>query len=149
MKRGIVELADLILVNKADGELKPLAQRAAADYRNSLRLLHPRSSNWTTPVELCSALHGVGIGEAWDTILRYRDTLSAHGEICRQRGVQARDWMWSDMTENLVVALKKQPKIERLLPELETAVTEGRLPPTVAARELLDAFLSAPTDARS
>lgn len=143
MKRGIVELADLILINKADGELKPLAQRAAADYRNSLRLFHPRSSNWTTPVELCSALHGVGISEAWEMIVRYRDTLSAHGEITRRRGIQARDWMWSDMTEILVDALKKEPKLERLLPELEVAVTEGRLPPTVAARELLDAFLDA------
>lgn len=76
-------------------------------------------------------------------IVRYRDTLSAHGEITRRRGIQARDWMWSDMTEILVDALKKEPKLERLLPELEVAVTEGRLPPTVAARELLDAFLDA------
>ena len=143
MKRGILELADLILVNKADGELKALAQRAAADYRNSLRLLYPRSPNWTTPVELCSALHGVGIDEAWDTILHYRNTLSAKGEIIRRRGAQARDWMWPDMTENLGSELRKQPRIRRRLRELEIAVTEGRLPPPVASRELLNAILGA------
>ena len=143
MKRGIVELADLILINKADGELEPLAQRTAADYRSSLCLLQPRSSNWTAPVELCSALHGVGVAEAWNVIVRYRDTLTAHGEIARRRGEQARDWLWSYIAENLVAALKKRPKIERLLPELEVAVTEGRLPPTVAAQELLDTFLDA------
>jgi len=144
IKRGIMELADFILVNKADGDLQGAARRTVADYRHALHLLRARSRNWTVPVEACSAATGLGIAEAWETIRRYRDTLTGSGELAERRAAQARAWMWSDTTDSLVAALKTHPAVRERLPELEAAVTEGRLPPTVAARELLQAFLHRP-----
>ncbi|MFQ6022991.1 MAG: methylmalonyl Co-A mutase-associated GTPase MeaB [Acidiferrobacterales bacterium] len=141
MKRGIVELADLVLVNKADGELDAAAQRAAAEYANALRLIHPRSASWTVPVKTCSALTGVGIAEAWATILRYHEALSKSGELATRHGEQARAWMWAETAENLIATLKDDPKVRSRVSKLEAAVTKGRTPPTVAARELLDIFL--------
>lgn len=141
IKRGIMELADLVLVNKADGELLSAARRAAADYRLALRLLPPRSRHWTVPVELCSALTGEGIAAVWDTLLRYRRTLEATGEIAARRAAQARNWMWSETSESLLQALREHPEVRRLLPQLEAEVTAGRLPPTIAAQRLLQAFL--------
>jgi LAO/AO transport system kinase len=141
IKRGIVELADLILINKADDDLVKLAGQAAAEYRNALRLLHPRSPNWKVEVRTCSARDGGGIGEAWETVLQHHDTLSATGELAVRRAAQARDWMWSDVADNLVEELKSDPQVRERLAELEAATSEGKVPPTVAARTLLDIFL--------
>ena len=147
IKRGIMELADLVLVNKADGELAGAARRTVADYRHALHMLRPRSPNWTVPVEACSAHNGAGIPEAWETIGRYRETLGASGELAARRAAQARAWMWSETTDNLVAALREHPAVRERLPALEAAVTEGRIPPTLAARRLLAAFLGEETDA--
>jgi LAO/AO transport system kinase len=141
IKRGIVELADLILINKADDDLANLARRAAAEYRNALQLLHPRSPNWKVEVNCCSARDGVGIDETWETVLRHHEVLSSTGELAVRRAAQARDWMWSDVTDNLVDALRSDPQVRRKLSELEAATSEGRIPPTVAARTLLEIFL--------
>lgn len=147
IKRGIMELADLVLVNKADGDLAGAARRTVADYRHALHMLRPRSRNWSVPVEACSALAGTGIPEAWETIERYRETLGASGELAARRAAQARAWMWSETTDNLVAALRDHPAVRERLPALEAAVTEGRIPPTLAARRLLAAFLGGETDA--
>jgi LAO/AO transport system kinase len=141
IKRGIVELADLILINKADDGLVKLAGQAAAEYRNALRLLHPRSPNWKVEVKSCSARDGAGIDDAWETVLRHHDMLSASSELAARRAAQARDWMWSDVSDNLVEALKSDPEVREQLSTLEKATSEGRVPPTVAARTLLDTFL--------
>ena len=85
IKRGIVELAELVIVNKADGDLADAALRTAADYRNALRLLRPPSPNWRVAVERCSALTGEGIPEVWRTVERYREVLGATGEIASRR----------------------------------------------------------------
>ena len=97
IKRGIMELADLILINKADDELKALAERSAADYRSALRLLHPRSVNWKVEVRTCSARDGDGIAETWDLVLKHRSVHEASGELTTRRAAQARDWMWSEV----------------------------------------------------
>lgn len=141
IKRGIMELADLILINKADGELKALAGRSAADYRNALRLLHPRSADWRVEVQTCSARDGVGINKAWETALRHQDVLKASGEFETRRAAQARTWMWSEVHASLVSALQSDPEVRRRIPSLEAAASEGRMPPTLAARQLLDIFL--------
>ena len=141
IKRGIVELADLILINKADGDLQALAGRAAADYRNALRLLHPRSANWKVEVQTCSARDNVGITEAWDVVLQHRKVLEASGEFNTRRAAQARDWMWSEVNDSLVTALQGDPEVRKQIPALEAAASEGRIPPTIAARQLLDIFL--------
>jgi LAO/AO transport system kinase len=144
IKRGIMELADLILINKADGDLAIAANRTAADYRNALRLLRPRSPHWTVPVQTCSAINKLGIDSVWETVQRYQEALSAHGEITTRRAAQARAWMWSETSESLIAALKEHSQVRRRLPELEAAVTEGRLPPTLAARQLIEIFLHHP-----
>ena len=141
IKRGIMELADLILVNKADGDLQPMAQRSAVEYRNALRLLHPRLADWKVAVQTCSAREGVGIAEAWETALRYRDTLEASGQLELRRAAQARAWMWSEVNDSLIAALHDDPAVRKQIPALESAAGDGRIPPAIAAGQLLDIFL--------
>ena len=141
IKRGIVELADFIVVNKADGDTKAAADRTASDYRNALRLLHPRSENWPVPVESYSALDGGKTAGIWQTICDYQEALTASGEIESRRSAQARDWMWSEVTDTLLDRFKLNDAVKAQLPELETAVTAGNISPTAAAKKLIDAFL--------
>ncbi|MDH3673006.1 MAG: methylmalonyl Co-A mutase-associated GTPase MeaB [Gammaproteobacteria bacterium] len=141
IKRGIMELADLIVVNKADGELKSAADRAAADYSNALRYLRSRTPQWQAPVKTCSALTGVGIEMVWDTVLEYWRKFSASSAQSSRRSDQARAWMWAETSDGLVAALKRHPNVRGRVAQLEAAVTAGTLSPTVAAQELLKAFL--------
>ncbi len=141
IKRGIMELADLILINKADDDLQALAGRTAAEYRNALRLLHPRSADWTVEVRTCSARDNVGIDDAWETVLQHRDVLEASGQFTSRRAAQARDWMWSEVNDNLISALQSDPEVRKQIPAMEAAASEGRIPPTIAARQLLEVFL--------
>lgn len=141
IKRGIMELADLILINKADDGLKDLANRSVADYRNALRLLHPRSVNWKVQVHTCSARDGVGIAEAWDLVLQHRSVHEASGELHERRSAQARDWMWSELSDSLLAALQSDPRVREQIPKLEAEASAGRIPPTIAARQLLNLFL--------
>jgi len=140
IKRGIMELADLILINKADGDLVARANHSAADYLHALKLLHPRTRNWTVPVKTCSALQGKGIDEAWELIGQYRQTLMDSGELDERRARQARSWMWAETAASLLSALREDARLQQQIPELERAVMEGRLPATLAAAELLKAF---------
>jgi LAO/AO transport system kinase len=141
IKRGIMELADLILINKADDELQALAGRSAAEYRSALRLLHPRSVNWKVGVQTCSARDGIGIAEAWDVVLKHRAVLESSGQLMDRRAAQARDWMWSEVSDSLISALQNDAEVREQMPALEAAASDGRIPPTVAAGQLLDIFL--------
>ena len=141
IKRGIMELADLILINKADGDMQTLAGHSAADYRNALRLLHPRSANWKVHVQTCSALEGTGIAEAWDVVLKHREVIEQSGQLKHRRAEQARQWMWSEVSDNLLLALKRDDGVRTRIPALEKAVSEGRIPPGMAAEQLLEGFL--------
>lgn len=141
IKRGIMELADLILINKADDELKAMAGRSAADYRNALRLLHPRSENWKVEVRTCSARDGEGIADTWDMVLKHRSVHEASGELKTRRAAQARDWMWSEVSDRFLTAVQSDPRVCEQIPLLEAAASEGRIPPTVAAHRLLEIFL--------
>ena len=141
IKRGIMELADLILINKADDDLQALAQRSAADYRSALRLLHPRLADWKVEVQTCSARDGVGITAAWTSVLHHREVLEDTGQFTARRAAQARDWMWSEINDSLVAALQGDPEVRKQIPALEAAASEGRIPPMIAARQLLDIFL--------
>jgi len=142
IKRGIMELADLILINKADGDLLTRAEHSAADYRAALGLLHPRTRNWRVPVKTCSALDGRGIDEVWQLVSEYRATLQASGEFDERRSDQAKSWMWSETAESLLMTLKENVAVREQIPQLEASVTTGQLPPAVAAAELLKIFLS-------
>ncbi|ABS63324.1 LAO/AO transport system ATPase [Parvibaculum lavamentivorans DS-1] len=138
IKRGIMELADLIVVNKADGDLIPAARRAQMEYKTALHLMRPKSAAWQPHVLLASALKGEGLSEVWEAAQSHHEALSGAGELTRLRAAQARAWMWTEIREGLLGALKADPKAAKLLPELEREVAEGLTTPTAAARRLLD-----------
>jgi LAO/AO transport system kinase len=141
IKRGIVELADLVLVNKADGDLASAAERAVEAYRNALTLLRPRSAGWEVPVAACSSVTGAGIATAWDAMQRYRETLTVSGDLAARRAGQAGEWLWAETAETLLECLREHPGVRERLPQLERAVREGSLPPTIGARRLIASFL--------
>jgi len=141
IKRGIMELADLILINKADDELQALAGRTAADYRSALNLLHPRSADWKVEVRTCSARDNSGIVEAWEIVLRHQEILTATQQLMARRAEQARNWMWSEINDSLIAELQGDAEVRKHIPALEAAASEGRIPPVIAARQLLDIFL--------
>jgi LAO/AO transport system kinase len=141
VKRGIMEIADLILVNKADGDLAAAAGRTAADYRNALRLLHPPTPGWTPEVRQCSALTGAGVAAAWQTVERFRAALSAGGELQRRRSAQARAALHRELAESLLVALRADPDVARRLAALERSVAAGRSSPAAAADSLVATVL--------
>ncbi len=140
IKRGIMELADLLLINKADGDMLSMANNCAADYIRALKLLHPRTRNWQVPVKTCSALHGTGIAQAWQIINQYQQILSASNELSERRAQQAKSWLWTETAECLVTALREEETVRHKIPEIEAAVMTGRIPPTLAAAELLATF---------
>lgn len=140
IKRGIMELADLILVNKADGDQQAAANRTVADYQMAVHFLHPRSRHWQVRVQPLSALKRKGVNEVWQTVEEYRQALTAAGEINARRAAQARAWMWSETADTLLMELKESESVQALVASLEQAVTEGKIPPTVAAKKLIDAF---------
>ena len=138
IKRGIVELADLIVVNKADGELAPAARRALDESRGALGFLHPRHPNWTVPVETCSALENDGIDNIWRIIEQYCATMSANGELEKARAAQAKAWLWSEISETLMEMLCADAGVRDRVAALEDAVATGRTSPWVAAQELVN-----------
>jgi LAO/AO transport system kinase len=146
LKKGIVELADLLVINKADGELEAAAGRAAGEYSGALNLLRPATPGWRPPVLTCSALTGAGVAEVWETVGRFRRMQSERGALEAKRARQAKAWMWNEVSESLLAALKADPEVARQLAALEAEVTAGRITPTVAALGLLKSFLGqAPT----
>ena len=140
IKRGIMELADLVVVTKADGDLAAAAAHAAADYGQALHLMRRKLPSWEPQVLRCSSVSGEGVADVWDAVSAHRDALAAEGGLEARRRAQARAWLWSEVTDRLVGALRSDPEVRRLLPSLEGRVTAGELSPTSAATELLAAF---------
>lgn len=148
IKKGIVELADLLVVNKADGDLVPAAQRAVADYRHALRLLRP-AAEAAPDVVAVSALERRGIAEVWRTVERRGATQAAGGERAARRAAQARAALWSEIDAGLSEAFKADAAVARHLAELEAAVVAGRLSPGAAAQAALAMFLAGAGSDRS
>jgi LAO/AO transport system kinase len=140
VKRGIVELADLVVVNKADGALADLARHTAGDYGNALHLLRPRTDGWSARVLSCSALLGEGISEVWAAVEEFMGLARTSGGLGIRRGEQARDWMWSEVSETLLELLRADPRVRADVQSLEDDVVSGRMSPTAAARRLLERF---------
>ena len=141
IKRGVVELADFVLVNKADGELAAAAHRSTADYASALRLLRPPVPEWAVPVRAISALEGIGIPEVWDEVARFRAALERSGAWSRRRAEQARAALWSEVGDSLVERFRAAPAVSARLAALEQEVMAGTRTPAAAARTLLAAFL--------
>jgi LAO/AO transport system kinase len=142
IKRGIIELADLLLVNKADGDLLAAAERARADYQAALHLLRPATPAWTPEVLSCSALHDQGIEAIWQAVLRQRQALEEAGELAARRARQAHRWLWAEIEAGLIDALRADPASRRLIGELEGEVEAARLLPPAAARRLVSRLLT-------
>ena len=140
IKRGIVELADMIVVNKADGDMANAAGRSAADYRGALGFLHPRHADWKVPVETCSAIEGTGIDDIWQTVERFREMMTANGSFTATRAAQAKTWLWNEVSETLLESLRRDESISRQVLELEQAVAAGLISPWVAAQQLVEKF---------
>ena len=141
IKRGIVELADLILVNKADGELAAAAQRTVADYASAMGLIRPPYPEWQVPVRAVSALEGTGIREVWEDVNRFHNALEHTGAWTRRRTEQARAALWSEIGDSLLDHFRTAPAVVPLLAAVEQEVIAGIRTPTAAARALLAAFL--------
>jgi LAO/AO transport system kinase len=140
IKKGLVELADMIAVNKADGDNIARAKAAAAEYRAALHILTPRSPNWIPPVVTYSALTGDGIGVLWDQVVEHKTKLSKTGEIAAWRREQQVKWMWSIFDDRLRTQLRSDRTLRARLPQLEAEVSAGRLSPAVAADEIAQAL---------
>jgi len=140
IKRGLLEFADLIAVNKADGPNLDAARRAAAEYRSVLHLLPRRPGNWSPPVLTCSARDNSGLDEIWEAIREHHAQAEQTGLLEVRRREQFLRWMWSMVDDQLQARLRAHPHIRSALPTLEDEVRAGRLPPTVAAHRLLEAF---------
>jgi LAO/AO transport system kinase len=140
IKRGLMELADLIAVNKADGDNAARAQRAAHDYRAAVHTLHPHDADWIPPVLTCSAIEGGGVDEIWRAVTRHRTQRLASGALeARRRGQRLR-WMWDLVDDRLLQVLRTNSAVAAALPGTEAAVRAGTLAPTTAARQLIAAF---------
>jgi LAO/AO transport system kinase len=137
IKKGVLELADAIAVNKADGDNLEKARKAAKIYEMALHLLQPASLAWSPPVLTCSALEMTGIAEIWQIVLSHRKNLSNTGELEQKRRKHTLDWMDSLIEEGLKERFHKNPAVQKELPRIKRAVEEGKMTPTIAARKLL------------
>lgn len=147
IKRGVMELADLVVVNKADGELAAAARRALADYGAALGLMRPRHDDLPAVALAASALTGDGIDEVWAAVTERHQALAADGRLQALRAAQAREWMWSEVREGALDAIAADGAAGSRARELESEVAAGRILPVEAARELLAALLREPPPA--
>ncbi len=140
IKKGVMEIADAILINKAEGDNRPRAELARQQYVNALHLLKPRSANWQVPAMLCSALHNEGIDEVWQNIMGYREAMKKSGEFDEKRRLQATDWMWTLLMDDLKDLFLRDKNVEALVGQVQQAVATGATTPGAASRRLLEAF---------
>jgi LAO/AO transport system kinase len=140
IKKGVVELADMIAVNKADGDNVTRAKAAAGEYRAALHILTPRSLIWAPPVVTYSALTEDGIGALWDQVQAHRQQLSASGEFAARRREQQVKWMWAMLEDRFHLRLKTDAKLKARLPAIEKSVAEGKLSPSLAVDEIAAAL---------
>jgi LAO/AO transport system kinase len=140
IKKGVVEIADMIAVNKADGDNIRRAKAAAGEYRAALHILTPRSPTWTPPVTTYSALTGDGVAALWEAVLAHRQQLTASGEFAARRREQQVKWMWAMLEDRFRLRLKTDAKLKTRLPAIEKAVAEGTLAPALAVEEIAQAL---------
>jgi LAO/AO transport system kinase len=140
IKRGIMELADLVVVTKADGHLLTAANHAAADLRRALQLMRPKHHGLTTETLLVSSPTGTGVPQVWEHLVAAHRHLTATGQLDRLRAHQATAWMWDEVRAELARRFRDAPGVRAVLADLERAVEEGRTTPTAAAQQLLDRF---------
>jgi LAO/AO transport system kinase len=140
IKRGVMEIADAIVINKAEGDNRARADLARQQCVSALHMLAPRSRHWQVPVLLCSALQREGVNEVWSTIEDFRTALQQSGEFTHKRALQNSDWMWTLLMDDLKETFLRHPRVEALLPQLQESVAAGLTTPGAAVRRLMDVF---------
>ena len=138
VKKGILELADLIVINKSDGGQQSMAKTTQAEYRKALHFFSPTKTSWEPQILRCSALEKKGMDTVWESAKNYRKALLDSGEWAEQRQAQTEKWMWSLVEEGLLKSFRNHPNLQKRIPELQKAVNSGKMLPTTAARQLLE-----------
>ncbi len=145
IKKGVLELADIVVVNKADGEHAVEAKAAARELAGAIRLIYPRETLWRPPVFTMSALYGTGLTELWETILRHREILTEAGEFDARRRAQQVEWTWSIVRDTVLDRVLTNSGVREIRPDIERQVRDGELTPALAAQQILDAADQPPT----
>ncbi len=138
IKKGLIELADMIAINKADGDNIKRANRTAADYRGAMKILTPRSKHWFPPVLTYSGLTGAGIPELWQKIVEHRTAMNASGEFAQRRSEQQVKWMWSMFEDRMKARLRSDATIRAKVKQIEARVGRGDTSPALAAEQIAD-----------
>jgi LAO/AO transport system kinase len=139
IKKGVLELADIVVVNKADGEHLSEARKAARELSSAIRLIYPRETLWRPPVLTMSAAEGTGLTEMWDTVERHREVLTEAGEFEARRRAQQVDWTWQMVRDTVLDRALSNPAVRKMRPDVERQVKAGELTPAMAAQQILDA----------
>jgi LAO/AO transport system kinase len=139
IKKGVLELADVVVVNKADGKHEIEARAAARELSAAIRLIYPRETLWRPPVLTMSALDGTGLRELWETVLQHRAVLTAAGEFDMRRRAQQVDWTWSMVRDAVLDRVLTHPEVKQIRAEVERQVRDGELTPALAAQQILAA----------
>ncbi|MFW0785667.1 methylmalonyl Co-A mutase-associated GTPase MeaB [Gordonia sp. CPCC 206044] len=140
IKKGVLELADVVVVNKADGKHRIEAKGAARELTNALKLLYPHDALWSPPVLTMSALENSGIDDYWNAVLRHKKTLSDAGEFAARRNQQQIDWTWAMVNDIVLSRLADSSEVKGIRADVENRVRAGDLTPALAAQEIVDAF---------
>lgn len=141
VKKGIMEVADLVLVNKADGNLLQAARSTKVEYLCATKFLRPKTQGWTTPVLLTSAYTGEGIDKVWSKISEFRRLLEETGDLTEKRRQQATYWMWKNLQNCIMEKTRKDSHLQKTAHEMERALNEGTITPRVAASTLLESLV--------
>ena len=139
IKKGVLELADIVVVNKADGAHALEAKAAARELAAAIRLIYPHETLWRPPVLTMSAVEGSGLKELWDTVLQHRDALTAAGEFDARRRAQQVEWTWAMVRDTVLDRVLGDPAVKAIRTEVERLVRDGELTPALAAQRILDA----------
>jgi GTPase len=140
IKKGVLELADVIAVNKADGDHEKEARKAARELAGAMRMLRAGDELWSPPVLTCSGLTGAGLDTVWEQVEQHHAVLTEAGELVAKRSRQQVDWTWAMVRDAVMSRLRDHPEVRAVAPEVEKDVREGRLTATLAAERILKAF---------
>ena len=139
IKKGVLELADIVVVNKADGTHVTEARNAARELSSAIRLIYPRETLWRPPVLTMSAIEGTGLTELWDTVERHRQVLTDAGEFDARRRAQQVDWTWQMVRDAVLERVLTNPAVRKIRADVERRVRAGELTPALAAQQILSA----------
>lgn len=140
IKRGIMELADIVAVNKAEGDNELRARRAAREIQSAMHYMHPRTPGWTPHVQTMSGLHNLGLDKVWEKIDLYRTEMNANGELEKRRRQQLVQWTWDIVEDHLMTSFREHPDVRAITDHLPTQLAEGHTTPTLSATNMLRAF---------